>query len=242
MQDQLRFRSYEVPTTPANLFAMIDGHGGGRTLRSQLSCAGLQDNLADYPELLLSFAVYHAAHRCYIADLKQAINQADYLSDDERDNATFTISTNSFSQFNSFLLFLTMLPLTLLYLKESDPLHPETPIPVTTVGKDSVDSQGGERTTLVSPERVKEAIGKAWQTFFKKNILTREYDKDGSLPENEEAKVAQLTCPARGHLQAASESKTLEGLYDFVLSNPEKSLDPFIEMSRQAANSIERER
>ena len=234
------------PTARDDIMGKIEEGGDPVHLRMKVISAGIQKTVNQYPELALSLAIYHAAHRSYIDGMQNAVRRSMILSSPERDNANFTLTSNSFRQTQSFLLFQSMLPLTMLYYEEG------RANPAAAAGADDAGGQCPFKKILAKgpkvadaasdgpadPEAMKSAINKAWRTFFKKDMLTRNYDAAGNPPPEGEKPVAKMTCPAKAHLRDAMAGKMLEGVYDFVEANKTTSLKPMMDEVQVIANHV----
>ena len=153
-------------------------------------------NLCDHPDVVLTLAIFHAAHKGFISQLDAAFNRAketQTITEDEHDNANFTVNSVSFKQFDILLLFSTMAPLIMHEYKK-----------LNSVSEDEATQK-------------KQAIGNAWELFFTQRMLTRDYDSKSILPteKNPEGGGAQ-TCPAHQHLKASKDMNLLETTFDYV--------------------------
>jgi len=203
--------------------ALLSDGTGNDWVRSATATSKIHWTAENYPELVLSMAIYHAAHQCYISELYKAIQQHPDLNEDERENGIFTLSTRSFSQFHFFLLFQSMLPLTIHAYEKDHPTlqNPDAPLPQVNAETGAVIFKQKVEPQPVDHDRMRKAIGEAWGVMFDHDFLTRHYSEAGSTPKRDgsEPTVAQQTCPAKGHLQAAMKQQTLEGMYDYVVAN-----------------------
>ncbi len=211
------------------LDALIE-EGNGNNVRAAGVRSPALDALQHYPELAVSFAIFHAAHRSYLNELKSAISRAHEektISDDEFANASFTLNTVAFKQFNSFLLFNTLLPLVIHEYRKSCIEAGENPpegLPDATIGASSAEITGSglkNENKPINHERMKAAIHSAWETFFETNVLRRDFGKDGMPPADGSPGEKSIICPAILHLREAFKSETLERLYDTVIANRE---------------------
>ncbi len=211
------------------LDALIE-EGNGNQIRAAGWRSPALDALQNYPELAVSFAMFHAAHRSYLDELKSAISRAHEqktISDDEFANASFTLNTVAFKQFNSFLLFNTLLPLVIHEYRKSCIEAGEKPpegLPDARVAASGAEITGSglkNENKPINHERMKKAIHTAWETFLDTHVLRRDFGKDGHPPADGGPGEKSITCPAILHLREAFKSKTLEKLYDTVVANRE---------------------
>lgn len=231
-----RFNSDRITNTELDEEIEINGarrsERGSNLVRDYLGRSEYLDSAYKHPTMLLAFAIYHAAHRSYLTAFREAVKRNVNLEPEERANANFVLDSNSFNQFNHFLLFDTMLPLSLRELEKSK----------------------GE----ISEE---EAVHSAWKTFFKNDVLTRTFPlerprrgggsnvivvatedhkriekarmtrEQGGHAAREDTRDVTITCPARTHLKEGARDRLIESTIRYIEEN--KSKDQVISNSRR---------
>jgi len=164
------------------------------------------------PELILSIAIYQAAHISYLKELSKAINASRSISEDEKENANAVMKA-PFRQFKSSLLFLSMAPLTILAREEM----PENSPP--------------------EDESMNKAISAAWRKFFEMNLLTRSYEENEIAP-NKAGNKAEMTCPAVNLLRGAQAGKHLENTYQYVATHRKELATQLSDVTKIGQNII----
>jgi len=137
-----------------------------------------------HPELIATLAIYQAAHDAYLERLQGVLSHpdADYLGAEEQGNARLVIE-GPFQTFKTFSAFSTLLPLILLKRDEL----------LVTDGSAS------------DPQLTDQAIAAAWETFFGKRLLRRNFDSGD-----------RMICPANQYFRYAKDHQQLERIFHFV--------------------------
>ena len=211
-------------------------------LRPELAKSSMTQDLGNYPELCLTLGVFHAAHQSYLDQFAQALERSkDRLSDDELDNATFTLNSDSFNQFRHFLLFATLMPLILLKYDQAVAQKPKEQAAQCPFGhgakpgqvvSDAEHEEKGIAKHKTDHTLMRQSIAQAWQTFFDKDLMRHEYDIDGKTPASDEEKEISLTCPAKHLMQGSAKTEVLEHLYEDVVQN-KQTLTPMLERAQR---------
>lgn len=184
-------------------------------LLSTLAESATGKNIRNHPTLASALVIYHAAHSAYCKELGAAIDRSTEISDDERDNARYTLDSTSFNQFNHFLLFVSMGPLTLYHYAASTPRHSGLAASLSAI------LNPNHETT--DHTRMSKAITAAWDSFFERKLTRREYRAGDALPPEADQKSEKIiSCPAHHHLQMTARESLLESTYNFILVNPKK--------------------
>jgi len=151
IREQLFHEEYEPEMICVADLEKLIVMGNSNAIRENLKYSTLNYEAVKNPELMLSLAIYQAAHMTYLDQLHAAINADQDISPDEKDNAMAVI-TEPFKQFHTSLLFATMAPLTLLARYNMGVVPGKT-----------------------EDELMKQAISTAWGQFFDNKVLTRTY-------------------------------------------------------------------
>jgi hypothetical protein len=158
--------------------------------RYALSRAHILHDAPDYPELVLTMALFQAAHKPFLDNVEGGLYLArleGQIDDEQLDNAT-AVLRGPFKQFGDFLVYATLLPLVLLEYKDLTPHNPEA-------------ARLSTRRTVMP-----DAIQGAWDIFIWKRLLRRDF-ADGS----------RMICPANQYLAAIKKARLLETIYATVL-------------------------
>ncbi|MCI5049649.1 MAG: hypothetical protein MRY32_04880 [Rickettsiales bacterium] len=176
-----------------------------RDTLSMLADIDTGKDMTEHTGLLLATACFHAAHRSYLSGLKKAINSPQMalsFTPGQRDTAHRVLTSTSFKQFNSFLIFQSHTNLTLM---ESD--------------EQSTDD----------PAHICPHITEGWKRFSENSVLSTTFaetsipdaftpNRDASGQNHLEGK--RLTCPALIHLRHARENHLIEKTYEEIAKLP----------------------
>lgn len=158
--------------------------------RYALSLSRVLHDAPDYPDVVLTMALFQAAHKPFLANVEGGLYIAQlegHINGEQLDNA-MSVLRGPFMQFQNFVVHATLLPLVLLEYKRLTGNNPEA------------------ARLLTRREVMPIALHDAWQVFTQKRLLRRDF-ADGS----------RMICPANQHLAAAKEARLLETIYATVL-------------------------
>lgn len=188
---------YKKKTSPEALESMLQDTGCKRnTIRTRLAESQETKQIANHPELLLALGLFHALHSSYLAQFRLALERNTTLTDDERDNAAFTLHSNAFRQMGQFATFHEMLVPLILH---------------------EYHKLGGQEKT--DDALMRQAIASAWKQFETKEVLIRDYDARGLPPEPGEAAAFSSACPVNVFFQNHHKALSLEAVYDHVVAH-----------------------
>jgi len=166
--------------------------GKPNLIREALPQSTIAFELVEKPELMLTLAIYQAAHMTYVDQLRAAIKDHKEITPDERDNANAVLD-GPFKQFRMSNIFSGIAPFIMM-----ERVHL------------------GEATAGQSEDAMmKQAIAGGWTRFFESKVLTREY-KPNEIPPAKDGDPAKLVCPAINHLKGSQQAGSLEKIYDYV--------------------------
>jgi len=118
-----------IPSELADVFLSDMGSNRPNDARDLIGSLHVRKDLSQHPDLVLTLAIFHAAHNAFVSQLDAAFDRAKEsktITEDEHDNAHFTVNSASFKQFDIFLLFSSMAPLVVHeYNKLSDDIADE---------------------------------------------------------------------------------------------------------------------
>lgn len=148
---------------------------GPNFARYVLSFAQNRIEARDHPELLLAMAIFQASHRCFIDNLTNNLETARFrtrLSSADWQTA-YAVIDGPFRQFDDFMIFSTLFPLT---------LHVRAAL----AAEQPSDAQGYSQITTA-------AITTAWEIFTKKRIVRRDFEGGGRMicPANQHLRAAK---------------------------------------------------
>ena len=149
---------------------------------------------SDYPDLVLALGLFQGMYRPYLDNLYVALTYAelDYrISPDQYQNR-ISVLNGPFRQFNEFVLFATILPLTVLHYE------------------DAVDQNSAQGLYQSQLNLMTDAITRAFETFTARRLLRTDFDDS-----------TRMICPANQHLRYAKENKIIERIYGLVLDRQE---------------------
>lgn len=160
-------------------------------------------NAPEFPELLLSLAIFQAAHSGYRQEMQKAVDKAaigqgnlpPLISRDEHENATAVVQ-ESLRQFDIFLIFSTLLPLIIM---EHEKLS-KTP-----------------GLAMDEDAKTRQAITNGWADFFKGQLLRSDTLSNAAYTSKDyESERLTMVCPAKPHLRAMQAEGMLEAIFDGV--------------------------
>ena len=183
-------------------------------IRDGLGRSVLLKDAKKHPEMVLGIALYQAAHMSYLSQLDAAIKRNPAITEDERNNAGYTI-TSPMHQFTSSLLFSSLLPLALFEHRER------------------CFEEGTEAQQANSANDMKIAIHKGWEKLFDKKVLIRTFNEVQIKPQENERGGGQMECPARKHMQESMQHGLVEKAIDHVF-NHRKEMEPLLQETYKA--------
>lgn len=210
-----------------NLPKFEDGTPNHAIALRAIGVVGVSKNLRhapEFPELLLSLAVFQAAHIGYRREMQNAVDRAaepqgdlpPLIDQDEHENATAVVQ-ESLRQFDVFLIYSGLLPLILM---EHEKLS-RTP-----------------GLSLDEDSQTRMAITNGWQAFFKGQVLRSDTLSNGA-PASKEYESERLTsvCPAKPHLRGLQSDGMLEAIFSGVTAHRDILQDQ-IDMAGNYAEKI----
>lgn len=144
----------------------------------------------NHPDILLTIAIYQAAHHCFLERVQGALHNSHRtraISTEQWQNALHVFE-HPLKQFDDFLIFATLLPLILLRRNEII---------------DSADPRATDATWAA-----RTAITEGSALFLEKRLLRRNLSNGD-----------RMICPANRHLRWSIQRRQFERLHTFVIAN-----------------------
>lgn len=163
---------------------------GSNLARYILGFSTQLDEAAAYPAVVLALALYQGAHMAYINNLQGALEERRYqqqITWEELQNAQYVLE-HPFNQFDTFVVYATLLPLILL------------------CRKDLAMAEAARDNPAPELALTHQAIGEAWNIFIQRRLLRRDFD-DGR----------QMICPANHHLLRSARAGHIQRIHEYIM-------------------------